>query len=300
MGTIVSIEVLGAESDPEITAREQAIERAFGWFEAVEKHCNRFDPASELRRLTASQLEPGAGPTSVSDLLYSAVSFAIEVARETGGAFDPAVGQAMEARGFTRNYRTGISEPADLPNSQNLPTFRDVVLDDERKTVKFLRPMILDLGAVAKGFAIDLAARELVEFRDFAIDAGGDLYLSGQNERGRPWTAGIRHPRSDREVIAAVDVSDRAICSSGDYERRDVLGGHIIDPRTVGAANAVASATVIASGAFVADALATAAFVLGPVEGIRMLERQGVEGILFTPELRGYATAGYEALLSDT
>ena len=85
---------------------------------------------------------------------------------------------------------------------------------------------MLDLGAVAKGMAVDAAARELAVCGDFAIDAGGDLYLGGVNRNGEPWRVGIRHPRRDGELIEAVTVSDRAVCTSGDYERGDhIVGG---------------------------------------------------------------------------
>jgi len=151
---------------------------------------------------------------------------------------------------------------------------------------------------VAKGLAIDMAARELQPLRHFAIDAGGDLYLAGRNARGEAWSVGIRHPRKDREVIEMFQVSDAAVCTSGDYERRSGDDHHILDPRESDAASAVASATVIAPAAMVADALATAAFVLGPVDGIAFLESQNVDGMILTPTLDRRVTRGissYEA-----
>src|SRR5262249_39973612 len=90
-------------------------------------------------------------------------------------------------------------------------------------------------------------------------------------------------------------VSNCAVCTSGDYERRSASadgGHHILDPRTGQSANAVASATVIAPTAMLADALATAAFVLGPEDGIQLLERLGIDGLIITPSLEQYATQG--------
>src|SRR3982751_212974 len=100
------------------------------------------------------------------------------------------------------------------------------------------------------------------------------------------WSIGIRHPRLDRELIDVVRVSGMAVCSSGDYER----GAHIIDARDRAAATAAAGVTVIAPGAMLADALATAAFVLGPAAGISLLERHGVEGLIVTPSLERFET----------
>jgi thiamine biosynthesis lipoprotein len=139
-----------------------------------------------------------------------------------------------------------------------------------------------------------MAARELHAFHDFAIDAGGDLYLGGSNEQGAPWSVGIRHPRNEDELIASLRVSNQAVCTSGDYERRAPGDNahHILDPRTGASAHAVASATVVASGAMLADALATAVFVLGPAEGIQLLDRMGVDGLIVTPELERFETRG--------
>jgi thiamine biosynthesis lipoprotein len=249
MGTIVTIHVVRGDS-------EYAIDRAFEWFHEVEARCTRFREDSELMRLTA---QVGV-PVPVSAILFEALRFAVQVAEESGGAFDPTV----------------------------QGNFGDIGFDEERSQITLRRPLSLDLGAVAKGLAVDLAARELVEFHDFAIDAGGDLYLGGVSPAGAPWTVGVRHPRHENETIAAVEVSNRAVCTSGDYER----GAHIRDTRTGAAARAVASATVIADNAMLADALATAAFVLGPQDGIAFLGRMGAEGIILTPELKRYQTGG--------
>lgn len=276
MGTVVSIEV---------DAPAPAVERAFQWFRQVESACSRFDPGSELR-----QLVPGL-PHAASPILFEAVRFALLVAEETGGAFDPTVGGAMVARGFNRHYVTGALTPA---GGEIDVSHRDVELDAQGGTILLKRPLTLDLGAVAKGLAVDAAARELQPFRNFAIDAGGDLYLGGHNARGEPWCAGVRHPRDPRGLIERISVSDRAVCTSGAYER----GEHILDPRRGEAAGEVASATVVAPGAMLADALATAAFVLGPEEGIPLLARMGVEGLIIMRDLTCHRTEGLQPCAS--
>jgi FAD:protein FMN transferase len=271
MGTLVTIDV---------AAPDDAFDRAFGWFHEVESHCSRFNSSSELMRLT-----PGA-PVHASPILFEAVQFAIQVAEESDGAFDPTVGHRMAARGFNREHRTG--EVASPVAADHDVSFRDVELDSDRQTILLRRPMTLDLGAVAKGLAVDAAARELAEFQNFAIDAGGDLFLSGRNPQNEPWSVGIRHPRNDGELIDRLLILNQAVCTSGDYER----GQHILDPRTEEAAQRVASATVVAPFAMLADALATAAFVMGPEDGISFLSRMGVEGLIVTPDLQRFETAG--------
>jgi len=329
MGTIVTIHLV-----PDSHNGQAAIDRAFAWFREVESVCSRFDPNSELMRLCATVTQPVAA----SPILFEAVRFALTVAEDTGGAFDPTVGARMAARGFNQDYRTlaadapraeerTSTEPAALergsdvrsaglqpcpsgrPEGLRYASYRDVVLDAAARTITLTRPLTLDLGAVAKGLAVDAAARELQPYTDFAIDAGGDLYLGGRNPSGAAWSVGIRHPRRDGELIDSLRVSDRAVCTSGDYERpvpsddldtrHNLVASafrrkehHILDPRTGTSPTAAASVTVVAPTAMLADALATAVFVLGPADGIRLLERHGVGGLILTPALERFETAG--------
>jgi len=276
MDTLVTIRV-------DRPGAEDAVHRAFAWFHEIEACCTRFDPHSELMQLTTHI----GVPVSVSPVLLQCVQFAIKLAEETEGAFDPAVGHRMESRGYNRDYRTGRIIDTGMAPGEPV-TFRDVRLDARSSTIELRRPLILDLGAVAKGLAIDMAARELRPFVDFSIDAGGDLYLGGHNEEGARWRVGIRDPRDPVSIIQTLQASDQAVCTSGDYER----GAHILDPRTGQPAASTASVTVVAPNALLADALSTAAFVLGPREGLALLERMGVEGMLITPESEIYETRG--------
>lgn len=294
MGTFVTIHVVGHavghQGEKETAERERAVDAALDWFRRVEECCTRFDVRSEVMQLATRV----GVPVPVSAILYEAVQFALAVAEESGGAFDPTVGYAMESRGFNREYRTGETIRTALDSNCSV-SHRDVRLDAKYRTMTLLRPLILDLGAVAKGMAVDLAARELQSFKNFAINAGGDLYLGGWNPSGEPWSIGIRHPRSEGELIDSVRVSNRAVCTSGDYEKRAPAGKHghhILDPRTGSSADSVASVTVIAPSAMLADALATAAFVLGPADGIQLFHRLGVEGLIVSPTLERYETRG--------
>jgi thiamine biosynthesis lipoprotein len=273
MGTIVTIATVGEAGD--------AVARAFEWFREVEARCSRFDRQSELSQLSATV----GKSVPVSDVVFETLRFAVQIADLSAGAFDPVVGGAMIARGFNRHYATGEITP--LPgNIDSAATFRDVSLDPDARTVTLERPLALDLGGVAKGLAIDLAAKELESIRNFSIDAGGDLYLGGTNDDGEEWSVGIRHPRKDHKVIEIIRVSDKAVCTSGDYER----GPHLLDPKDGSQAAGIASATVIAPTAMLADAASTAAFVMGPADGIAFCRRIGVEAILFTPDLERRAS----------
>jgi FAD:protein FMN transferase len=291
MDTFVSASVV--TSEPWRTVAP-VLERALGWFGAVERACSRFDEHSELARLCASV----GRPVEVSTMLLQLTRFALHLARLSDGAFDPTVGLAQSRRGFDEHYRTGATR---RPRIEAAPStsYRDVRVDAEAGTITLLRPLLLDLGAVAKGLAIDLAARELDRFGDFCVDAGGDVYVRGTNERGTPWRVGVRHPRDPEEIVMVLDLSDRAVCTSGDYERPASAPGehHLLDPRRGRSPTELASVTVVAPTALMADGLATAAFVLGPDAGRRLLERHGVGGVLISPGLEVRTTAWFvEAL----
>ena len=120
--------------------------------------------------------------------------------------------------------------------------------------------------------------------KNASVNAGGDIRLIG-DRRGRPWRIGIQHPRDAEKVLATLSLQDTSVVTSGDYERFFIKDGvryhHLFDPRTGYPASRCMSATVVAPNAALADALATAAFVLGPEKGLSLLERYpGVEGLL--------------------
>lgn len=270
MDTIVTIQV----SDPDAATAER-VERAFGWFREVEQRCSRFEAASELRRLCARPAEA----VELSPLLFRAIEFAVAVAETTDGAFDPTVGAVMARRGFNRSYRSGEESTASVTDA----SYRDVVLDAAGSTVTLLRPLLLDLGAVAKGLAIDLAAAELDGSSGFLINAGGDIRVHGMNPDGEGWRIGVKDPNQPARLIDVVELSDGAVCSSGGYERPAAGGGHhIVSPLDGESPSSVAGVTVIAPNAMVADALSTAAFVLGLDDGVTFLEEYGVEGMIVT------------------
>ncbi len=287
MDTPVVIELVEPGYDE--TELSKRTDRAFGWFAEVERRCSRFDEASELRSLSRRLGEP----TSVSALLFNAIDIALKVADLTGGALDPAIGRVMEQSGFDTNYLTGERVTSPVPADAS-GTYRDIVLDHDARTVTLLRPMSLDLGAVAKGLALDLAGRELSALGGFAINAGGDILARGCNADGEPWRIGIRHPRDNDELLASLRITNAAVCTSGDYERPDAGGDghHIRNPVNGSSAGSAVSVTVVAPTAIVADALSTAVFILGPRAGLDVLNDQGIDGLIVCPDLNIVATAG--------
>src|SRR5689334_8818145 len=239
MDTGVNVQVV---SDQPRAALEASVQRALAWFETVERICTRFDATSEVMRL----LDGIGRPVKVSTLLFEVVAFAMDLAEQTDGAFDPTVGATLEQLGFNVNYKT--LEEIHTPVSSDV-TFRDVRLDRQARTIELMRPLILDLNAVAKGLAIDLAARELQAYADLCVEAGGDLVVRGLNPAREPWRIGIQHPRAEGLLARTLELTDAAVCTSGDYERSagaEFSQGHILDARTRRSVTDLASVTVVA------------------------------------------------------
>ena len=298
MNTIVSIRVVTPQPASKI---EEKVQNAFAWFCYTEETCNRFDERSEISRLSCCI----GKPVRVSNILFHTLRFSLAIARLTEGAFDPTLGYVMEKQGFNRNYLTGTKilstrKRAGQPVGSGKTTFRDVKLNSDKREVTLLRPLKLDVGAVAKGLAIDLAAKELNEFSGFFVEAGGDVYVKGKNEFGEPWRVGISHPRVTGKLFGVVCLSGGAVCNSGDYETNsNTKNGshHLIDPQRGSSPKDIASVTVIAPTAMLADALSTAAFICGAQRGLDLLKKQRVDGMIVSSSLATYITPDFEAYL---
>ena len=275
MDTAVNVQVISEEARERI---EPAVQRGFEWFDLVERTCTRFDPTSEVMQL----IHRVGVPVKVSALLFECVAFALDLARQTDGAFDPTVGAQLERLGFNINYKSGqiVNSHVDANNN----CFRDVSVDRRSQTILLRKPLVLDLNAVAKGLAIDLAARALQDYPDVCIEAGGDVYVRGRNADGEKWHIGIQDPRAEGLLARTLHVTDTAVCTSGDYDRHtEQAHTHILDGRTRTPIGDLASVTVVAPTAMSADGLSTAAIVLGRERGLQFLEKQGVGGLLVTP-----------------
>ncbi len=258
MGTVVSIQLVGTGGASLLDRAKDAMR----WVGEVERTCSRFAPSSELSQLTTQH----GRPVAVSPMLAQLLMLARATASISNGAFDPTVGSAPRAR------------------------WQDIEVDEARGTVVLRQPMRLDLGAIAKGFAVDLIARALADLPSVAINAGGDLYCRGRNLRDEMWSVGIRDPFASGGLLLQLSVDGLAVCTSGSYERQRPDGGHhLIDPLHGTSSRGLVSCTVVCEGAAVADALATAAFVLGAEKGALFLADQQVDALLVDEEGRWHA-----------
>jgi thiamine biosynthesis lipoprotein len=201
----------------------------------------------------------------------------------TRGLFDPTIGSVSRLWEFWHD-----AEPPPMDSIRS--GLANVGLDQYvsgRDTDHF----VLDLGGIAKGYAVDLATDTLraLGFKSAIINAGGDLSLIGKRLDGRPFRIAIRHPRLNDGFIGYLDLEDVCVATSGDYERCFVVGGvryhHILDPRTGMPGDQSASVTVVTSRNCLGDALATGLFLLGAKEGLRVVEDlEGVEAVFVFAE----------------
>ncbi|WML43866.1 FAD:protein FMN transferase [Neobacillus sp. PS3-40] len=281
MDTVVDIQVVIRETES-IEEAESKMDRAFEAFRKVEQACSRFSPESEL--MNACRIAEDS--VWISPFLYEPLKFALEIAKLTDGEFDPTIGKTMEEQGYNRHYLTGKFNENLAADSV---TYRDIILDEQSHTLNLNKPLVVDLGAVAKGFAIDLAANELKDFKGFIVNAGGDLFAGGVDPNGLPWKIGIQHPEKKDQLIEEIEIINEAICTSGSYERRNAkVPGmhHIINPKTKHSPNDWVSSSVVAPFAMMADAFSTAAFLLGSEKGKELIENAGLKGIFITSELQ--------------
>ena len=159
--------------------------------------------------------------------------------------------------------------------------------------------MSISFDGIAKGYIVDQAAKIIRDagVRGGLIDAGGDMVALGEDLLGQNWRLAIQHPRSTEEYLSVISVRNAAVATSGDYMQyltEDLVLHHIIDPRLGTSPDHTSSVSVVAPTATDADALSTAALVMGPDEGIKLLNKLSeVEGILVTKDQQIIKTDGF-------
>lgn len=275
LGTTVEI----LAEHPDSSQLEAAVAAAFDEIDRVEQLMDPAAPGSDLARLSEAE-----ATFEVSADTARVIALGQEMAERSGGAFDMSLGRLKALWGL-ESERPQVPDAAALREALVGVGPRSLVIEGRlaRKAVPQLRH---DLGGVAKGYAVDRAVAILRQrgVGSAAVNAGGDMYLLGERS-GRPWRIGIQHPRNPESVLVAVDVRDRAVVTSGDYERFFEQDGqryhHLFDPATGVPARTCQSVAVVADTVAEADALATALFVLGPAQGLKLLTRYPGADALF-------------------
>jgi len=263
-------------------------------FQRIDRQMSRYREDSELSRLNRQAAE---GPVEVSDSLFTVLQEALRVSELSEGAFDITFGSV----GYLYDFRTK-RQPTDEELAAGLAAvdYQSVVLDPEAKTVHFLADGVrLDLGGIAKGYAVDRGIDILKSFgiRHARLSAGGDMRLVG-DKRGKPWIVGVRDPRSEKNNALVMPLSDVAVSTSGDYERffLDEAGErvhHILSPSTGKPAKGVQSVTILGDDALTTDGLSTAVFVLGAAKGLALINRlDGIDAVIIDDQRQVHYSDG--------
>ena len=284
MGTRFSINLWVGEQSP--AAAGVAIEAALAEIERIEQIMSEWRPSSEL-----SQFNDAAGGEMrpLSPELFEVLQRSKIVSEATNGAFDP----TFHGVGQLWKFEPGSVPPTREAVAAKLPLvdWRAIELDPNTQRGRLARPgMKVGLGAIAKGYGVDRASQVLKQhgFGDHIVEGGGDTYVSG-TKAGAQWKVGIQRPDGPGS-IAAIPASDRAIVTSGGYQRFLEVDGkryaHIIAPRTawpLDESSSAQSITVLAPDATDADAYATAVAVMGPEKGLEFVEAHPqLEAVLLT------------------
>jgi thiamine biosynthesis lipoprotein len=226
---------------------------------------------------------PAATPLPLSRSLFDVLAVGQQVAELSGGAFDVSVAPLVLAWGFGPEKRQVVPGPEQVRAGRTAVDFRTLRLDPATRTaVKARAALQADLGGIAKGYGVDLAARALEAsgIENYMVEVGGEVRTRGRNAKGQAWRIGIEEPDAvPQKARLVVPLSGRSMATSGDYRIFFELHGrrysHEIDPRTAEPiAHGLASVTVIADDCVRADALATALIVLGPHQGWSLAQQQ--------------------------
>jgi thiamine biosynthesis lipoprotein len=291
MGTFAHIVAVAQDSD----TAEKCVRAALDEIRKVDDLMSDYKKDSEISRVNREAFEKAV---QVSESTYEVLQRSIEFSKMTNGAFDITVGPLVA---LFRNAKKSKIAPSEqqIAQAKSKVGFEKLKLDSENRTIQFSEEgMLLDLGGIAKGYAIDKAI-EAAQSNDAIgamVDIGGDVRCFGLPPAGKDhWLIGLQDPNSAIEGIEGgglrlvLKITNAAVATSGDYQQFVLIEGkrysHIMDRRTGTSAGGLSSVTIITDNATDADALATAVSVMGVEKGLALIENlPNTEAILITPQ----------------
>lgn len=277
MGTDISVSLWHEDA----VVAEKAIDAVMGEMRRIDGTLSPYKPGSELSRVNR---EAATSAQPISSEMAMLVDKSLYFSRVSGGAFDITFASIGQLYDYRKNKKPTEAERKALLAAIN---YRHLRLDSATQTLRYTHPDIkIDLGGIAKGHAVDNAAKILTSFgvEHATVSAGGDSRVLG-DRRGRPWIIGIKNPRTANMASGADPTAIRmplenvAVSTSGDYERFfiDEASGervhHILNPRTGKSASEVMSVTVLGPLGVDTDPLSTTVFVLGIKKGLALINR---------------------------
>jgi thiamine biosynthesis lipoprotein len=297
MGTKVTITVV-ARSDAEGDA---AIDAGMAELRRLDAMMSLYKDTSEI---TAVNLAAGKHPVKVSPEMIEVVEDAAVISKLSKGVFDLTIGPLVVL--WQMRLKEGrIPTDAEIARIKPLVNYRNIVVDRKASTI-YLRKagMIMDFGGM-KGYAADRVAAIFKKrgITNAVIAVAGDIWVLGHRDDGKPWRIGVQHPREHDKVLAVLDLSNKYISTSGDYERFVIREKkryhHIIDPRTGKPSKGVISATLVGDKGALIDPLTKVPFILGPEEGLKIVKKLGAQAIIVDDQGKIYTTDGIKNLLDQ-
>jgi thiamine biosynthesis lipoprotein len=300
MGTLVTIKTYDRDEEKASRAAEGALER----IREIEALLSISKKESEVNRINQ---RAGVQPVSVSGDTINVVDRGIYYGGLSDGLFDVTVGPLVSLWGIGTEYQ-GVPGDQELDKALALIDYRDVEVNREAGEVYLRRPgMGLDLGGIAKGYAAD-EAKKLLEsagIKHAIINLGGNVLTVGARYDGGPWNIGIKDPEEPADsLLGMARIIGKTIVTSGDYERYFEEDGrryhHILDPFTgYPGKSEIRGVTIITSSSIDADALSTTVFLLGPEEGMQLIESlEGVEAVIVTDNRQVVLSSGIKDTFS--
>jgi thiamine biosynthesis lipoprotein len=310
MGTTYQVKVTGV--DLEESLYKKLHEKMTSALIEVNRQMSTYDPESEISLFNSFK---STAPYRVSADFVDVLRTAIEVFQKSNGSFDITVGPLVELWGFGAAERRQLPSDQEIQKimsyvgSQNLQVISDSII---KKDIPELR---IDLSAIAKGYGVDVLAKILSQqkFDNFLVEIGGEVVTQGINAKRELWKVGIDRPDfanlPGHNIVRVLGISNVAVATSGDYRNYFEFDGkiysHTINPATgKPVRHKLASVTVIAQDCMMADALATAVMVMGPVEGLKFVENlPGVEAMLIERDdqetFTEHQTSGFGRYISE-
>lgn len=280
-----------------------AFERVFDEFDRLDTLMSVWKEGSDILRINAAA---GKSPVSVSTEVREVLEESKEVSDWTSGKFDVTYAALSGLWKFDQDIDGHVPDHAAIAPRLPLIDYRAIRIDDRAGTAFLERAgMKINVGGIGKGYAIDRAVTILrgAGLADFMIQSGGDLFVAGR-KGDRPWRVGIQDPRGPADTpFAAIELTDAAFSTSGDYERFFMRDGqryhHILDPASGEPARRCRSVTIMAKTSTLTDGLSTGVFVLGADKGMALIEKlPDVEAVIVTAENEVRVSSGLKGRLA--
>ena len=289
MGTRVSVELWHAQA----SVAAECSRQVFAEMDRIDALMSSYLDSSELSFINKNA---AIAAVEISDELALLIEKSLYFSEISHGAFDI----TYASIGYAYDYRKR-QQPSDQSIARKLPAIDYHHVELANNKIRFNNNAVrIDLGGIAKGYAVDRAA-DIIEqcgISKAMVSAGGDSRILGDRV-GRPWIIGIQHPRDPAGIVLRLPLSDSAISTSGDYERFFIDNGkrvhHIINPSTGRSAAASWSATVTGPDAMTTDALSTTIFILGAVKGLALIESlPGIDAIIIDSAGKLHYSSGFQ------